>query len=90
MPQALIPITTKVEPGEKERFFETARQNGLSPAATLRMFVTAFNEYGTFPYDIRLVPNATTRAAIEAVERGETVGPFYSIEELKADLDADD
>lgn len=33
-------------------------------------------------------PNATTIAAIEEAERGEMVGPFHTVEELLADLNA--
>jgi hypothetical protein len=37
-----------------------------------------------------LIPNAATVRAMEAARRGELSGPFNSVEELLADLHADD
>ncbi|MBR6460033.1 MAG: type II toxin-antitoxin system RelB/DinJ family antitoxin [Actinomycetaceae bacterium] len=64
-------LATRVDEEQGALFKETARRLGTTPADALRMFVSAFNSYGGFPYTVRLQ---------EAV----TVEPFASEEEADA------
>ena len=47
-------FATRVDSDQAEIFKETAARLGTTPADVLRMFVSAFNEAGGFPYDVRL------------------------------------
>ena len=55
-------------------FKETTRQLGTTPADALRMFISAFNDYRGFPYEVRLPRNdvepfASERDATEYASR---------------------
>ena len=52
MADKLTPLVAKVLPAEKDRFFEAPEQIGTTPSNAIRMFVTAFNRAGTFPFEI--------------------------------------
>ncbi len=47
-------LATRVDDAEAERFRETARLLGTTPADALRIFVAAFNAHRGFPFDVRL------------------------------------
>jgi DNA-damage-inducible protein J len=49
-----IQIATRVADDQAELFKETTKQLGTTPADALRMFVSAFNDYRGFPYEVRL------------------------------------
>lgn len=53
MATALInaPLNTKVTDAEKARFIEICDGIGTTPSNALRMFVSAFNRRGGFPFD---------------------------------------
>ena len=53
MDDKMTPIVAKVSPAEKQRFFEATELIGTTPSNAIRMFVSAFNRAGTFPFDIR-------------------------------------
>lgn len=54
-------IATRVDDREAERFRETTRRLGTTPADALRIFISSFNMHGGFPFDIRL-PEPTVEA----------------------------
>lgn len=47
-------LATRVEDAEAERFRETTRLLGTTPADAMRIFVSAFNAYRGFPFEVRL------------------------------------
>lgn len=47
-------IATRVDDEQAERFRELTRRLGTTPSDSLRMFVSAFNAYGGFPYEVRV------------------------------------
>jgi len=44
-------LATRVDDVEAERFRETARLLGTTPADAMRIFVAAFNAHRGFPFD---------------------------------------
>ena len=52
MSEKMTPIVAKVLPAEKDRFFEATELIGTTPSNAIRMFVSAFNRAGTFPFEI--------------------------------------
>ena len=49
--RTMEPVSTKLRPDEKRAFLETCDSIGTSPSNALRMFVSAFNRRGGFPFD---------------------------------------
>jgi DNA-damage-inducible protein J len=91
MSTAMSPVSAKVPQEEKKRFYEATRLNGTTPANAIRMFIAAFNDAGTFPYDVRMMahePNEETIAAMDELKRGEGSGSFSTVEELFAELES--
>lgn len=67
-------LATRVEDSEAERFRETTRLLGTTPADAMRIFVAAFNAHRGFPFDVRLTeppvePFASEREAAEFSDR---------------------
>ena len=85
------PVSTKLRAEEKRLFLETCESIGTSPSNALRMFVSAFNKRGGFPFDPTnpLGFNAETLAAIDDAAAGRVTGPFSSVNEMLASLDED-
>ena len=52
MAEKMTPIVAKILPEEKERFFQTTERIGTTPSNAIRMFISAFNRAGTFPFEI--------------------------------------
>ncbi len=52
MKEKMTPIVAKVLPDEKDRFFEVTESIGTTPSNAIRMFISAFNRAGTFPFEI--------------------------------------
>lgn len=50
--EKMTPIVAKVLPDEKDRFFEVTESIGTTPSNAIRMFISAFNRAGTFPFEI--------------------------------------
>ena len=83
-------ITAKIKEGEKSRFTETCDKIGTSPSNAIRMFVTAFNQRGGFPFDPANPYgfNEETLAAIkDASDETNLIGPFNTVEEMFDTLD---
>lgn len=93
MPQvAMAPISAKLRQDEKDIFQKTCDAIGTSPSNAIRMFVSAFNKRGGFPFD----PSnpygfnaETLRAMDDAVTGNEVSGPYQTTEELFAALEED-
>lgn len=67
-------IATRVDDEQAALFKKTTRQLGTTPADALRMFISAFNDYRGFPYEVRLPRNdvepfASERDATEYASR---------------------
>ena len=83
-------ISAKLRKDEKDRFTMTCEEIGTSPSNAIRMFVSAFNRRGGFPFD----PSnpygfsADTLAAMDDAVTGRNLsGPYDSVEEALAALD---
>ncbi|MBQ9059329.1 MAG: type II toxin-antitoxin system RelB/DinJ family antitoxin [Atopobiaceae bacterium] len=64
MAEQMTPIVAKVSPAEKERFFEATELIGTTPSNAIRMFVSAFNREGTFPFDIKAPKQARGKGKV--------------------------
>lgn len=83
-------ISAKLRKDEKDRFTMTCEEIGTSPSNAIRMFVSAFNRRGGFPFD----PSnpygfsADTLAAMDDAVMGRNLsGPYDSVKEALAALD---
>lgn len=81
-------VRARIEPGVKKQATAVLAEMGLSISDAIRMLLTKVAAEEALPFEVR-VPNAKTRAAMRAVEAGETRS-FDSVEDLMADLNADD
>lgn len=52
MADKMTPVVAKVLPSEKERFYDATSRIGTTPSNAIRMFVSAFNRCGTFPFEM--------------------------------------
>lgn len=80
------PLSTKVTDVEKKRFLETCDEIGTSPSNALRMFVSAFNRRGGFPFDPSN-PNGFSRetlAAMDDAANGRVSGPYKTNSDMWA------
>jgi DNA-damage-inducible protein J len=64
-------LATRVSEDEDRRFRETTRAIGTTPADALRMFISAFNAAGGFPYTPRV-----RRVEVEAFDSEEDAARF--------------
>lgn len=64
-------IATRVSDEQAALFKETTRQLGTTPADALRMFISAFNDYRGFPYEVRLPRNDVEPFGTKSGERPE-------------------
>ena len=65
-------LTAKVKGSEKTLFKETCDNIGTSPSNAIRMFVSAFNKRGGFPFD-SANPYGFNEDTLEAIEYGQDV-----------------
>ena len=86
------PITAKVRREERATFAATCESIGTTPSNAIRMFVSAFNKRGGFPFDpsnpYGFSPE-TLAAMDDAASRRNLTGPFDSVEEMFASLNED-
>lgn len=83
-------ITAKVKNNEKSLFAKTCDEIGTSPSNAIRMFITAFNKRGGFPFDPANPYgfNDETLAAMKKAKEGKNlIGPFDSVDEMFAELE---
>lgn len=60
MAEKMTPVVAKVLPSEKERFYEATSRIGTTPSNAIRMFISAFNRTGTFPFEM-IAPDERAR-----------------------------
>lgn len=83
-------VTAKVKDGEKLLFAKTCDEIGTSPSNAIRMFISAFNKRGGFPFDPSNPYGFNEETLIAIKEAGEgknLTGPFDSIDEMFVELD---
>ena len=83
-------ISAKLRKDEKDRSTLICDEIGTSPSNAIRMFVSAFNRRGGFPFDPSN-PNGfsqeTLAAMNEAVTGRNLSGPYRTVKEAMATLD---
>lgn len=52
MSEKMTPIVAKITAEEKDKFFAATQLIGTTPSNAIRMFISAFNREGTFPFEI--------------------------------------
>ena len=86
------PITAKLRHEEKRAFAATCESIGTTPSNAIRIFVSAFNKRGGFPFDpsnpYGFSPE-TLAAMDDAANKRNLEGPFESIDDMFAALDKD-
>ncbi len=87
---AMVAVSAKLRIEERAAFVETCERIGTSPSNAIRMFVSAFNRCGGFPFD-PANPRGFSRETLAAMEDAAAgrnlTGPFSSVEQLFASLD---
>jgi DNA-damage-inducible protein J len=68
MADKMTPVVAKVLPSEKERFYEATSRIGTTPSNAIRMFISAFNNAGTFPFEMLPPPDANGPAGVGSRE----------------------
>ena len=81
-------VRARIDGRTKEAAAHVLADMGLSVSDAIRMLLVRVAAEKALPFDVR-VPNAETIEAIEAGRRGD-VASFKSVEELMADLNAED
>jgi DNA-damage-inducible protein J len=81
-------VSARIDEVTKKEATRVLKSMGLTPAAAFRMMMARVAVENDMPFDI-LVPNAETVEALEAARRGEGKS-FNTVEEMFADLNADD
>ena len=86
---ANAPVVGKVTEAEKAKFAATCEEIGTTPSNAIRMFVSAFNRRGGFPFDPSN-PYGFNRETLQAMDDAvnhRTFGPFRTVDEMFAELD---
>ena len=83
------PISAKLRHDEKKTFSEVCDSIGTTPSNAIRMFVSAFNKRGGFPFDpsnpYGFSPE-TLAAMDDAAEGRNLSGPYATVDEMFAAL----
>ena len=85
MDTKMLAITAKLRPEEKREFIRITDSIGTTPSNAVRMFVSAFNKRGGFPFDPSNPCgfNSETLAAMDdAVSGRNLLGPFDSTDDM--------
>jgi DNA-damage-inducible protein J len=67
---ATVQIATRVDEQQNRKFREITAAIGTTPSDALRMFITAFNAEGGFPYDLKI------KKSIDAFDNEEEATSF--------------
>jgi DNA-damage-inducible protein J len=89
--QISVPIVSKVTKAEKAQFIDTTHKLGTNPSNAIRMFISAFNRRGAFPFDISETLNynkETLKAIKNTIDNKALSKEFNSVKDLIIDLDA--
>ena len=81
-------VRARIDTHTKERAADALSAMGLSISDAIRLLMLRIASERRMPFDVK-VPNATTREAIAELESGKGKR-FASVEDLMADLNADD
>ena len=81
-------VRARIDSDTKERAADALEAMGLSISDAIRLLMLRIAAERRMPFDVK-VPNATTREAIAELESGKGKH-FASVNELMADLNADD
>jgi len=81
-------VRARIDTDTKERAAAALEAMGLSISDAIRLLMLRVADERRLPFDVK-VPNTTTRKAIAELEAGKGKR-FGSIDELMADLHADD
>ncbi len=81
-------VRARIDTDTKERAADALEAMGLSISDAIRLLMLRIADERRLPFEVK-VPNATTRKAIAQLEAGKG-RKFASVDELMADLDADD
>lgn len=79
-------ITAKVKNNEKALFAKTCDEIGTSPSNAVRMFVSAFNKRGGFPFDTSN-PCGFNEETLEAMREVEKMKGDPSLGKIYTDVD---
>ena len=83
-------VSAKLRKDEKDRFTLICDEIGTSPSSAIRMFVSAFNRRGGFPFDPSN-PNGFSQETLVAMNDAVTgrnlSGPYRTVKEAMAALD---
>jgi DNA-damage-inducible protein J len=86
------PISAKLRHDEKITFAQICDDIGTTPSNAIRMFVSAFNKRGGFPFDpsnpYGFSPD-TLKAMDDAINGKNLSGPYTDIEKLVEALNKD-
>jgi len=86
------PISAKLRHDEKQTFAEICDSIGTTPSNAIRMFVSAFNKRGGFPFDPANPYgfNAETLAAMDDAANDRNLsGPYKTVDEMFGALNKD-
>ena len=81
-------VRARIDSITKERATDALKAMGLSTSDAIRLLMLRIADERRLPFEIK-APNAMTRKAIDELEAGKGKS-FASIDELMADLHADD
>ena len=81
-------VRARIDTDTKERAASALEAMGLSISDAIRLLMLRIADERRLPFDVK-VPNAATRKAIAELEAGKGQ-KFASVDELMADLRADD
>lgn len=85
---ASAPVVGKVTEEEKKKFTAVCDEIGTTPSNAIRMFVSAFNKRGGFPFDPSNPCgfNHDTLEAMDDAVNHRTFGPFKTNEAMWASI----
>jgi DNA-damage-inducible protein J len=81
-------VRARIDTDTKERAADALAAMGLTISDAIRLLMLRVADERRLPFDVK-VPNATTRKAIAELEAGKGE-QFVSVDDLMADLHADD
>ena len=93
MSQTVVSLNTKIDASEKERFVATTASLGMTPSSAIKVFISMFNQWGGFPFDVRhpqypvTVEERESLAELDRQIADGTVRRFSSFDELLVDVD---
>jgi DNA-damage-inducible protein J len=80
-------VRTRVEPKLKKESNRIFKKLGLSESEGVRLLLKGLVIHQGIPFEFK-IPNEETIKAIEDARKGNTIGPFNSVEELKKELES--